>query len=41
MIEPALMQRYFNVVFRHARDFYPYVRTFNLYALTVLDPVGK
>src|SRR5439155_14557200 len=30
-----------NVVFRHARYFYPYVRKFNLYVLTILEPVGK
>lgn len=41
LIEPALMARYFEVVFRHARYFYPLVRKFNLYLLTVLDPVGK
>ncbi len=41
LIEPALMEQYFKVVFRHARYFYPFVRKFNLYLLTVLDPVGK
>jgi len=41
LIEPPLMQPNFNVVFRHARYFYPYVRKFNLYVLTILAPVGK
>ena len=41
LIEPPLMQPNFNVVFRHARYFYPYVRKFNLYVLTILEPVGK
>lgn len=41
LIEPALLERYFKVVFRHARYFYPLVRKFNLYLLTVLEPVGK
>ncbi len=41
LIEPALMEQYFKVVFRHARYFYPRVRKFNLYLLTVLEPVGK
>ena len=36
-----MMQPNFNVVFRHARYFYPYVRKFNLYVLTILEPVGK
>jgi len=40
-IEPALMEQYFKVVFRHGRYFYPFVRKFNLYVLTVLQPVGK
>jgi SAM-dependent methyltransferase len=41
LVEPPVMERYFNVVFRHARYFYPHVRKFNLYVLTVLAPVGK
>ena len=41
LIEPALVEQYFKVVFRHARYFYPRVRKFNLYLLTVLEPVGK
>jgi SAM-dependent methyltransferase len=41
LIEPPLMERYFTVVFRHARYFYPYVRKFNLYVLTILEPLGK
>jgi len=40
LIEPALMEQHFRVLFRHARYFYPYVRKFNLYLLTVLEPVG-
>jgi SAM-dependent methyltransferase len=40
LIEPALMEQYFKVLFRHARYFYPFVRKFNLYLLTVLEPVG-
>ncbi len=31
---------YFKMLFRHARYFYPFVRKFNLYLLTVLEPVG-
>ena len=41
LIEPELMEQYFKVVFRHARYFYPHVRKFNLYLLTVLEPVGE
>ena len=41
LIEPPLMEQHFKVVFRHARYFYPHVRKFNLYLLTVLEPVGK
>lgn len=40
LVEPALMERYFTVVFRDARYFYACVRKFNLYLLTVLEPVG-
>ena len=32
---------HFKVIFRHARYFYPHVRKFNLYLLTVLEPLGK
>ena len=41
LIEPPLLEQYFKVVFRHARYFYPLVGKFNLYAVTVLRPVGK
>ncbi len=41
LIEPPLMEQYFKVMFRHARYFYPHVGKFNLYLLTVLEPVGK
>lgn len=41
LIEPAVMEQYFKVVFRHARYFFPLVKKFNLYLLTVLEPVGK
>ncbi|MBI4589766.1 MAG: hypothetical protein HY725_13090, partial [Candidatus Rokubacteria bacterium] len=41
LIEPGLMEQHFKVVFRHARYFYPLVKKFNLYLLTVLRPVGK
>lgn len=41
LIEPDTMDRHFRVVFRHARYFYPVVKKFNLYLLTVLMPVGK
>lgn len=41
LIGPALMEQHFKVVFRHARYFYPNVRKFNLYLVTVLEPVGK
>lgn len=40
LIEPPLMEQYFKVLFRHARYLYPRVRKFNLYLLTVLEPVG-
>lgn len=39
LIEPGLMEQHFRVVFRDARYFYPLVRKFNLYLLTVLEPV--
>jgi SAM-dependent methyltransferase len=41
LIEPGLLEQYFKVVFRHARYFFPRVRKFNLYLLTVLQPVEK
>jgi len=41
LIEPSLLEQHFKVVFRHARYFYRHVRKFNLYLLTVLEPVGK
>lgn len=41
LIEPALMEQYFKVLFRQARYFYPLVGKFHLYVLTVLRPVGK
>ena len=41
LIEPPLVEQHFKVVFRHARYFYPFARKFNLYILTVLQPVGK
>jgi hypothetical protein len=40
LIEPGLMEQHFKVVFRDARYFYPLVRKFNLYLLTVLEPAG-
>jgi SAM-dependent methyltransferase len=40
LIEPGLMEQHFKVAFRHARYLYPMVRKFNLYLLTVLEPVG-
>jgi SAM-dependent methyltransferase len=41
LIDAATLESHFKVLFRHARYFYPYVRKFNLYLLTVLTPVGK
>jgi hypothetical protein len=35
------MEQHFKVVFRHARYLYPHVGKFNLYLLTILEPVGK
>ena len=40
LVEPDLLGRYFTVVFRDARYFYARARKFNLYLLTVLEPVG-
>ena len=40
LIEPGDVEQHFKVVFRHARYFYPNVRKFNLYLMTVLEPVG-
>jgi hypothetical protein len=41
LIDRALIERYFTVTWRDARYFYPFVRKFYLYLLTVLRPVGK
>ncbi|HUO62612.1 MAG TPA: methyltransferase domain-containing protein, partial [Terriglobales bacterium] len=41
LIHPELMEQHFKVRFRSARYFYPNVRKFNLFLLTVLSPVGK
>ena len=41
LIDRALIERYFTVAWRDARYFYPFVRKFYLYLLTVLRPVGK
>src|SRR5207302_9657149 len=41
LVEPAVMEQCFKVVFRHARYFFPLVKKFNLYLLTVLEPVGN
>jgi hypothetical protein len=41
LIEPETMARYFTIVFREARYFYPLSGKFHLYLLTVLRPVGK
>jgi SAM-dependent methyltransferase len=41
LIEPALMEQHFKVVFRDARYLYRFVKKFNLYLLTVLRPVAK
>ena len=41
LVEPELMEQYFKVVFRDVRYFYPMVQKFNLFLLTVLQPVGK
>lgn len=41
LIEPALMESRFRVIFRHARYFYPRVRKFNLYLLTVLEALER
>ncbi len=40
MVEPALMEEFFKVVFRDARYLYPLSKKFHLYLLTVLRPVG-
>jgi len=40
LVEPALIEEYFKVVFREARYFYPLSKKFHLYLLTVLRPVG-
>lgn len=41
LIEPETLARYFTIVFREARYFYPLSGKFHLYLLTVLRPVGK
>jgi len=41
LIGAATLEAHFKVLFRHARYFYPHVKKFNLYLLTVLTPVGK
>jgi SAM-dependent methyltransferase len=41
LIDTPTLESHFKVLFRHARYFYPHVRKFNLYLLTVLTPVGK
>lgn len=41
LIEPELVEQHFKVLFRDARYFYPVVKKFNLFLLTVLQPVGK
>jgi len=40
LIEPALMEEHFKVLYRDARYFYRATKKFNLYLLTVLEPVG-
>ncbi len=40
VVEPALMEEFFKVVFREARYFHPLSKKFHLYLLTVLRPVG-
>jgi SAM-dependent methyltransferase len=41
LIGAATMESHFKVLFRHARYFYPHVKKFNLYLLTVLTPITK
>jgi hypothetical protein len=41
LVEPALMDQHFKVLFRGAHYFYPHTRKFNLHLLTVLQPIGK
>ena len=41
LVGAPMMETHFKVLFRHARYFYPHVKKFNLYLLTVLTPVGK
>jgi hypothetical protein len=40
VVEPKLMEEFFEVAFREARYFYPLSKKFHLYLLTVLRPVG-
>ena len=41
LIEPSLLEQEFDVLFRDARYFYPDVRKFNLYLLTVLQAAQR
>jgi SAM-dependent methyltransferase len=41
LVEPHVLEQHFKVVHRDAEYFYPMVRKFNLFLLTVLRPVGK
>lgn len=41
LVEPPVLEPFFKVVFRDARYLYRSTRKFNLYLLTVLQPVGK
>lgn len=41
LVGAPVLETHFKVLFRHARYFYPHVKKFNLYLLTVLTPVGK
>jgi len=41
LVGASTLESYFKVLFRDARYFYPSVKKFNLYLLTVLTPIGK
>jgi SAM-dependent methyltransferase len=41
LIGAPTLEPHFKVLFRHARYFYPHVKKFNLYLLTVLTPISK
>ena len=41
LVEPALLDATFKVLFRDARYMYPFTKKFYLHLLTVLRPVGK